>query len=84
MLVFLLTKLMVAIESHMNSYGVEDFHHMLALGHCAHCRERGGEREGGGEGGGEKDGGKGERGGTGKEYYITTELWLYGQPLLTV
>lgn len=42
------------------------------------------ERKRRGRGGEEKDGGKGERGGTGKEYYITTELWLYGQPLLTV
>ena len=72
---------MVAIESHMNSYGVEDWNHVLPLGHCAHCRERNGERERERETererrGGERERKRGERGGTGKQFcIINMALW---------
>ena len=76
MLAFLLTKFMVAIESHMNSYGVEDWNHVLPLGHCAHCRERNGERQREREGGEREREKRRERGGTGKQYcIINMALW---------
>lgn len=67
---------MVAVKSHLNSYGVEDWNHVLALGHCAHCREREKKREVGRERERWRKWKRGE-GGTGKRYYI-----IYGNMAL--